>query len=186
MNAADFDNAVAALVAKAGLSLTHPPEQLVGGANNRVFRVRTDGKSTLLKAYFQHPDDKRDRLSAEFSFATFAWQSSVRCLPQPLACDPKNHLGLFEFVEGRRLLVAEVDQDAVKQALDFYTELNRYKDKLAAKALPIASEACFSLAGHLACRSSIKKAVICPAGPSHNILAACGGRHATGLSPPRR
>ena len=151
MNAAGFDNAVAALLAKAGLSVTHPPEQLVGGANNRVFRIRADGKSVLLKAYFQHPDDKRDRLAAEFSFATFAWQHGVRCLPQPLTCDPKNHLGLFEFVEGRRLLTTDVDQDAVKQALDFFTKLNRYKDKPAAKALPIASEACFSLAGHLAC-----------------------------------
>ena len=169
MKAPDFDDAVAALLAKAGLSVTHPPEQLDGGANNRVFRIRADGKSVLLKAYFQHPDDKRDRLAAEFSFATFAWQNGVRCLPQPLACDPQHHLGLFEFVEGRRLLVAEVDQDAVKQALDFFNELNRYKDKPTAKGLPIASEACFSLTGHLACvdrRLQILRAVEDPSAGS--------------------
>lgn len=134
---------VAALVGTTDFSL----EQLPGGANNRVFRVRLQEKSALLKEYFHHPGDPRDRLHAEFSFSKFAWDAGLRCLPEPLASDPSNHLGLYEFIEGRP--VSEVTRDAVQQALDFFRELNRHKD--AAQGLPVASEACFNIAEHLQC-----------------------------------
>jgi hypothetical protein len=120
-------------------------EPLPGGANNRVFRVRFPEKSALLKAYFQHPGDKRDRLGAEFSFSKFAWDVGLRCLPEPLACDRQNHLGLYEFIEGEP--VREATKDAVQQALTFFHDLNRYR--ASAKNLPAASEACFSVAEHL-------------------------------------
>lgn len=120
-------------------------ESLPGGANNRVFRVRFPDKSALLKAYFQHPGDKRDRLGAEFSFLRFAWDAGLRCLPEPLACDRKNHLGLYEFIEGEP--VREATQNAVQQAITFFRELNRHC--AGAIDLPVASEACFSVAEHL-------------------------------------
>jgi hypothetical protein len=134
---------VAALVGTADFSL----EQLPGGGNNRVFRVRFAGKVALLKEYFHHPGDPRDRLDAEFSFSKFAWDAGLRCLPEPLGADPSNHLGLYEFIEGRP--VSKVTREDVQQALDFFCELNRRKD--AAQGLPVASEACFSIAEHLQC-----------------------------------
>jgi hypothetical protein len=133
---------VAALAGRDDFAL----EPLPGGANNRVFRVRFPEKSALLKAYFQHPGDKRDRLGAEFSFSRFAWDAGLRCLPEPLACDRQNHLGLYEFVEGQP--IREADRDSVQQALEFFRELNRHR--AAATDLPTASEACFSVAEHLA------------------------------------
>jgi len=139
----------AALVAEAGWRGTPQLEPLPGGANNRVFRVRVGGKSALLKVYFQHPGDKRDRLHAEYSFSQFAWGIGLRCLPEPLACDRQNQIGLFEFIEGRRLEPVEVTPEAVEQALDFFRELNCHQPAPAAQALPVASEACFSVAEHL-------------------------------------
>ncbi|HEV2726982.1 MAG TPA: phosphotransferase, partial [Solirubrobacterales bacterium] len=94
------------------------------------------------------PQDPRDRLRAEFAFSRLAWDHGVRRLPQPLAADRARRLGLYEFVEGRKLAPGEVGADAVSQALAFVEEVNR--DKAAADSGIVASEACFTLGGHLA------------------------------------
>ena len=124
---------------------------LKGGSNNKVFRVETPGGPLLLKVYFRHPNDKRDRLGAEFSFCRFAWGSGLRSVPEPLASDPLNHLGLYEFINGRLLEPGEITQEWVEQALGFYHELNHYRDKPEAQALPTASDFCFTIAQHLEC-----------------------------------
>jgi hypothetical protein len=68
-----------------------------------------------------------------------------------LACDPGRNLGLYEFIEGRILLPEELAVEHVEQAIDFYRDLNRHKGDAAARTLPRASEACFTLGEHLAC-----------------------------------
>jgi len=140
-----------ALLGEAGLPAAREVVGLSGGANNRVYRVDWGGGSALLKAYFFHPDDPRDRLGAEFDFSRFAWDCGLRCLPRPLACDRPRRLGLYEFVEGRVLGPGEPTEAHLEQAIAFYRELNRHKDAPAARALPLASEACFTLREHLAC-----------------------------------
>lgn len=123
-----------------------------GAANNQVFRVETPKARALLKVYFQHPDDPRDRLGAEIAFSRFAWGQGVRCVPQPLACDRSHQLGLYEFIEGRPFSAsAEVTQDRVEAALDFFCQVNRARQAPQAAALPVASEAYFTLADHLDC-----------------------------------
>lgn len=146
-----FRQAVADLIAAAGFRGDFSLHPLTGGANNRVFQVEVNGSRALLKTYFQHADDPRDRLGAEFSFSRFAWENGLRCLPQPLGCDQQNRLGLYEFVQGRRLLPHEIKEGTVLQALNFYRELNRHKWLPGAKALPEGSEACFTMAEHLRC-----------------------------------
>jgi hypothetical protein len=141
----------AGLLRAAGLEGYFSLRALPGGANNRVFRVERDGCPVLLKAYFQDPEDRRDRLGAEYSFCAFAWESGLRGLPRPLARDPEHRLGLYEFVEGRKLLPQEVDAGMIGQALTFLTEVNHHRHRPAAQALPAASEAYFTLAGHLHC-----------------------------------
>ncbi|MGO9110281.1 MAG: aminoglycoside phosphotransferase family protein [Thermoguttaceae bacterium] len=145
------NNDVAALLAQAGLPREFRLTNLRGGGNNRVYRIDCAGSSLLLKAYFHHADDPRDRLAAEFSFSRFAWDHRIRCLPQPLARDDRNHLGLYEFIRGRALEAAEIGPDAVDQAAAFFRALNQHKLDPAAQDLPLASEACFTLAEHLAC-----------------------------------
>jgi hypothetical protein len=143
--------ATAQLVRAAGLEGNCSLDRLPGGGNNRVFRVNVNGSKALLKAYFQHPEDRRDRLGAEYAFCSFGWENGIRSLPRPLAQDRANHLGLYEFIEGRKLHAREVDEDAVRQALAFFVEVNRFKNLPAARALPVASEAYFTLGGHLEC-----------------------------------
>lgn len=146
-----FRKAVAGLLSKAGMEDPFSLHPLPGAANNRVFRVDLGEFQVLLKAYFHHEDDPRDRLGAEFSFCNFAWENSIDCLPRPLACDPKNHLGLYEFIKGRRIGPSEVTEERVREALAFYQQLNRNKESSVSRSLPNASESCFSITAHLEC-----------------------------------
>ncbi len=142
---------ITALLVEAGLPREFQITALPGGGNNRVYRIEAGGAICLLKAYFHHPDDTRDRLGAEFSFCRFAWGRGLRCIPQPLARDDRNHLGLYEFIVGRMLTEFEIGAHEVDEAAAFFAGLNRHKSDPAATALAAGSEACFTLAEHLDC-----------------------------------
>jgi hypothetical protein len=142
---------VEALLRDAGLPGPFTISSMPGGANNRVHRVEVAGRRVLLKAYFQHPRDPRDRLGAEWAFCSFAWQRGVRGLPQPLACDRANRLGLYELVDGEPLAAGQVGVAEVRQAVDLFREINRHRRVPEALTLPAASEAAFSLGQHVAC-----------------------------------
>jgi len=146
---AQSEVAIASLLEQIGRGGDFTLHLLKGGSNNKVFRVESSGGPLLLKVYFQHSNDRRDRLNAEFSFCRFAWENGLRSIPEPLASDSTNHLGLYEFIAGRLLEPREITQERVEQALDFYQELNRYRGKPEAQTLPAASDACFTLAQHL-------------------------------------
>jgi hypothetical protein len=143
--------ATARLLGRAGLRGDFHLEPLPAGGNNRVFRVDVDGSRAVLKEYFQHPEDRRDRLGAEFCLCSFAWENGLRALPKPLGRDVANRLGLYEFIEGRKLQPGEVDEGAIRQALTFFLEINSHRHLPAAQELPTGSEAYFTLTGHLEC-----------------------------------
>src|SRR6202012_4127503 len=100
------EKAVTALLAHAGMPGWFTLEPIEGGANNRVYRVQTSSGPALLKAYFRHPADPRDRLGTEFGFLAFAWENGVRSVPRPLACDDGEALGPSEWIGGRHLAQA--------------------------------------------------------------------------------
>lgn len=125
-------------------------QPLPGGANNRVYRVRSESADHVLKVYFQNPKDPRDRFRAERAFYDHLWRHGVRRTPEPRGWDEENRFGLFSFVAGRKLRPEEVNADAVGQALDFILEVNQARASAPPDAIPIASEACFSIAEHLA------------------------------------
>ena len=144
-----FRDAVAALAASVGLNRDFTAEPLHGGANNRVFCLNANHQRSLLKAYFRHPADKRDRLTAEFSFLRFAWNHGLRCIPEPLAFDAMNGLGLYQFIDGQRPEPNEIQQTEIDQAAAFFAELNRHRHAPDAASLSTASEACFSIEDHV-------------------------------------
>ena len=142
--------AVAALLSRTGFDAkVEALEAVDAGGNNRAFSVRSDGARYLAKFYFRDAADRRDRLGAEFAFLTYAWESGLRCVPRPIACDADENLGLYEFVDGRKLAAPELTADHVDQAAVFFRSLNaNRKDR--ASTLPEASEACFSIEQHVA------------------------------------
>jgi hypothetical protein len=143
--------AIRCLLASAGLpSSDFQLEPIAGGGNNRGYRVVVNsGASYFLKWYFRHPDDPRDRLGTEFAFTSFCRRHGIEDVPQPLGRDDAAGLALYEFVAGRRLLPHEVDAAAVASTVDFLGRLNAHRQDVDAAALPIASEACFSIAQHV-------------------------------------
>ncbi len=124
---------------------------LSGGANNSVYRVTGLEPPLVLKSYFHQPGDPRDRFRSERVFYEFAAAAGVGKTPAPLAWSESRRLALFEFLPGERLRPDEIDARRVREALQFYLDLNLCRDDPAAERMPPASEACFTLADHLAC-----------------------------------
>ena len=121
-----------------------------GGRNNRVFRINSAAGVHLLKVYFHHPQDPRDRLANEIAFLRHLERSGCTAAPHLFACIPDSHSALLEYVEGTPLALPDVDAECIDQAAQFYLMANTDRSSLAARELPAASEACFSLTEHLA------------------------------------
>jgi hypothetical protein len=137
------------MLREAGLPAHARLSRVAGGANNRVYRVEAGSARVLLKVYFRSGADARDRLGAELAFARFARARGIACVPRPLACDRALGLALFEWVEGAPFRAGGVGAAELRAAEDFLRALCAGRDVPEAHALPPASEACFSLAGHL-------------------------------------
>jgi hypothetical protein len=137
------------LVGSAGRGRANALSRLDGGKNNQVYRVATDaGDAVVLKHYFSDPRDPRDRLAAEWGFLRHTWSRGVRAVPEPLASDPTARAGLYGFVPGRKLLATELKPHHIDAAIDFVLAVNAAPRS--PEALAPASEACFSLADHIA------------------------------------
>lgn len=140
------------LLQKAGFHGDFSLHPLTKGTNNKVFKVDVSGSQVLCKAYFHDTEDPRDRLHQEFSFLSFARKHGMHCIPSPLARDDENHLGLYEFINGKSINdAAQITSSLIEQALDFYHALNACRNASDALRLPAASEACFTLSAHLQC-----------------------------------
>ena len=115
---------------------------LSGGANNRVYRLDFEKRKSLVcKHYFQHPDDLRQRLQAEFSFLSYAWKIGLRQIPQPLGFDERKNLALYSFVPGQP--IEAVNDEMIDQTCAFFLKLNAHKKEI--QGLPLASESCLMI-----------------------------------------
>lgn len=141
---------VETLLARAGRSTTFTLEPLPGGRNNRTYRVRAVDHASLLKWYFSHPGDDRDRLGTEFDFSGCLWRHGLRQIAQPLAADRSAGLGLYEFLPGRPLSAGDVTLEHHEQAIAFVQRINALRPEPDVFSLPPAAEACFSLVQHVA------------------------------------
>ncbi len=137
------------LCAAAGRARPLDWQPLAGGRNNRVDRLAlADGTAAVLKRYFHHPSDSRDRLGAEWRFTSHAWGLGLRSVPEPLAADWDLKAGLYAFVPGERPRTEDIDSAHVLAAAAFVCAVNVGPPP--DESTPPASEACFSLAEHLA------------------------------------
>jgi hypothetical protein len=121
---------------------------IYGGGNNKVVSIQTKEGRYLAKTYFSDPSDTRNRLATEFSFLSYALNIGLECVPKPIFCDNKKNIGLYEFVEGRKLESQELNQQHVIETANFIKGLNSRSDR--DQTLPTASEGCFSIKQHFA------------------------------------
>jgi hypothetical protein len=122
---------------------------LASGGNNKLKVIETAASKVVLKQYFRHQDDPRDRFATEYSMLRFMWNNRLRCIPKPLAGDAEKGLAIYSYIEGRTPKVGDVDGNAIGQAIDFFRALNSLRSVRGAHSLLAASEACFSEANHL-------------------------------------
>jgi hypothetical protein len=124
-------------------------EPIPGGANAEVFRVLTGGGAVYCaKRYRRREGDPVDRLAAEFGALSFLWAQGVRQVPEPVGAIAGEGIGVYGFVEGRRIAAAEVDDALLDQMAAFFLLLHGLRAAPGAAALPVAREACFSLDAH--------------------------------------
>jgi hypothetical protein len=139
------------VLTQAGVPSTFRLEPIVGGGNNRVYLVDSAAAPVVLKVYFRDAADPRDRLRADYGFSAFAWSTGARALPQPLASDTAAGMAVYEFVAGSKLSAGAVTAAHVAEAAAFFGGVNEHRVEPRAAELPAASEACFSIAAHVAC-----------------------------------
>ena len=145
---ADLNSSIADLLMDAGISTVKMEVvRIEGGGNNKAFAVQTKSKKYLAKIYYSHPSDSRNRLNAEYSFLEYARKIGIECVPKPIFSIPKKNMGLYEFVQGRKLTSSELEVQHITQAANFLRSLNETLEK--DNTLPTASEGCFSIEQHL-------------------------------------
>ncbi len=144
---ADTEEVARELLSRVGVADSFRVEPLSGGRNNRVYRLRVGETSYLLKRYFHHPDDPRDRLGQEFDFLCHLRRVGCALAAKPLIADAESHAALLEFIEGSRLGLTEIDAACVAQACHFYRETNSLRPP--PPEIRPASEACFSIQQHV-------------------------------------
>ena len=146
----DLAAGIAALLANAGIDAKPGPiTPCTKGANNRTYRIDTATGSFVVKQYFRHDDDARDRMAAEYAFLAYAQTAAPGLCPRPYACDTERSMALYEFMAGRAFRSGEVGAHEVQMAIRFFCALNA-KAASATAELPAAAESCFSITEHIA------------------------------------
>ncbi|MBY6266467.1 aminoglycoside phosphotransferase family protein (plasmid) [Azospirillum sp. 412522] len=147
--ASPITEAITALVASTDLGAVASVEPLPASGNNRAFRVETQSRIILVKRYFTHPSDPRNRLDTEFRFTVYADAAAPGSVPRPIARHDAEQLAAYEFIDGAPFRPGEVTAKDVDAAIDFFAALNTPDARRRADGLPMASEAVFSLAEHI-------------------------------------
>ena len=128
-----------------GISRPFEMHRLRTGRNSEVFHLRNDDGQWILKHYYQHALDKRDRLGTEFGFLKFLTNCGVPGIAQPLGADFGLNCGLYSFLPGNRPEI--ITTQHVRQAAAFIRDVNRAPRT--ASPLPKAADACLSWQDHL-------------------------------------
>ena len=120
-------------------------ERVGAGRNGRVFKVEVaDGSPYLLKFYYHHPSDPRDRLNTEWGALAFLEQHGVRQVARPLVRDDQERAALYSFIHGDTAFHGAIGERDLQSALSFVRTLWELSKAPDAHALPSASEASFS------------------------------------------
>jgi len=126
------------------------PQELLpirSGRNSAVFKVSSEKDNWIIKNYFLHEADKRNRLGNEYKFLTFLKKTECSSVAKPIAYDEEKQLALYTFLNGVKPSV--IKDWHIDQATEFIILLNRLRDHPNAKELDNAADACFDLDQHI-------------------------------------
>jgi len=140
----DIGTAAAALAERLLGSRVLSFEPARPGGNNRVYKAETSDDAYAVKIYPDHAAGAHDRLGAEFSACEFLDERGEKSIPRPVACDPVERIGIYQWINGSA--VSEPEPTDVDAALEFVTRLRRYSETSSATDIGHAAEACLSAA----------------------------------------
>jgi hypothetical protein len=132
---------------RCGVSSPFDTERIRAGRNSEVLLLRNHQGQWILKHYYQHASDRRDRLGTEFGFLAFLQDSGVCGVPRPLGADRDLGCGLYSFLPGAR--PGAIASAQISQAAAFMREINQHRLSAGAQRLPKAADACASWQDHL-------------------------------------
>jgi len=117
------------------------------GRNSAVFKVSSNGKEWILKHYFKHEADKRNRLDTESQFLKFLNQVGCQAIAKPIAIDDSKQLALYSFLQGKKPSI--ITDAHIVQATQFILLLYSLRNHPNSKTLKDATEACFDIEQHI-------------------------------------
>jgi hypothetical protein len=169
-------------------------QRIGAGRNSRVFRVDLDGpvdldspdgpnrlvglngqlpSSVVVKFYRRDAGDTRDRLGTEFGSLQFLWENGVRAIPRPIVCAPNLDCGIYEYIDGEVASSGVISSQDIDESVAFLHVLEKLRAVRGSEALPIASEACFSIAdifGSIDQRlERLMQTILARSGPNHSV-----------------
>lgn len=120
-------------------------ERLPAGGNNRVYKLHFEGRDPLVaKVYYQHLNDPRNRLNAEYRALEFLWAEGIRAVPKPFLAKPEMGFAVYEFIVGKKIIQGTETSAQIRAAAEFLIGLRDLSSSPNAQGLGAASEACFS------------------------------------------
>lgn len=117
------------------------------GRNSAVFKVSSNGMEWVLKHYFKHEADKRNRLDTEYLFLKFLNQIGCPVVAKPIAVDDSKQLALYSFIHGTK--PSSITDSHIDQAAQFILLLHSFRDHPKSKILKNAADACFDIEQHV-------------------------------------
>lgn len=119
-------------------------QRLSGGRNSRVLLLESPDQSMVLKSYPQFREDQRDRLGTEVKVLDFLHRHGLRQVPEPLFWCKKKNWAAFTLLKGQT--IEAITPALLEGVAQFLGRLKAAGDSSReAEALPLASEACFSM-----------------------------------------
>ena len=140
------DPQLEAAITAAAAMLGAPPDAVEpvrsSGRNSRVYRVRSGRDSFALKHYPPDRGRDRDRIGTEAGALDLLNRHGVIAVPRLFGRDAARGYLLFEWIEGGR--VSAPNTGDIDAALKFLADVHALRLVDAARAQPLATEACLS------------------------------------------
>ena len=113
--------------------------------NNKNYFFRSKDEALMIKYYFAHPQDKRDRLATEWTFLSYLQQQNIPNVPRPVVKSDRHNAAVYTFLGGTVPTTEDISTSLVRQAAHFINNINRGRYNAHSAVLPDASESNINL-----------------------------------------
>jgi thiamine kinase-like enzyme len=112
-----------------------------GGGNSRVYLIQTSQKKDFIcKKYFS-----KDRLDREYAGFEFLAGQGMDPVPRAFIRETKMNLGIYQYIEGRKIRTKDISNQNIMQLVDFWKKLKVLSKKNSARIFPPAKDACLKI-----------------------------------------